>query len=356
MTDGLRVAVAGATGAVGRQMLRCLEQRSFPVAELRPLASARSAGRTVPFAGQQLPVQVMGPGSFEGVDVALFSCGGGTSLQFAPQAVAAGALVIDNSSAWRMDSEVPLVVPEVNPEAIASFLQRADGGRVPAGIIANPNCSTIQLVVALRPLHDAAGLRRVVVSTYQSASGAGQRAVDELYAQAAASPALGGPGVHSGPVVVHPTTLAFNAIPHIDVFMDDGATREEWKMTVESRKILGLPDLPLHATCVRIPVERSHSEAVNVELERPLSPAQARALLADAPGVQILDDPAASPPVYPTPLQTAGTDATWIGRIRADDSVTPAGHGLAMWVVSDNLLKGAALNAVQIAEAVFGSE
>lgn len=348
MSRPLRVAVAGATGAVGRQMLSCLERSSLLVGELRPLASPRSAGSSVAFAGADVSVRVLGADSFRGVDVALLSCGGSVSAQFAPHAVAAGAVVIDNSSAWRMDPEVPLVVPEVNAAALQPFA----GGRR-AGIIANPNCSTIQLVLALKPLHDAAGLRRVVVSTYQSASGAGQMAIDELYAQAAASPAMGGAGVDSGPIRVHPTTLAFNCIPQIDVFVDDGATREEWKMVVESRKILALPSLRLHATCVRVPVERGHSEAVNVELERPLSPADARAILAAAPGVRVLDDTSASPPLYPTPLEAAGTDATWVGRIRSDPSVEPAGHGLALWVVSDNLLKGAALNAVQIAEALF---
>ena len=353
MGGGLRVAVAGATGAVGQQMLRCLERCGLPVAELRPLASAKSAGRSVVFLGRQVPVQVLGPGSFLGIDLALFSCGAAASREFAPVAVAAGALVIDNSSAWRMDPDVPLVVPEVNAQALDPFVADKPGGAVRPGIVANPNCSTIQLVLVLQPLHDAAGLARVVVSTYQSASGAGQKAVDEMYGQVAASPAMGGAGFDTGPRGIHPTTLAFNAIPHIDVFMAGGATREEWKMTVESRKILGLPDLRLHATCVRVPVERGHSEAVHVELLRPLSADEARGILAAAPGVEVLDDPGGTPPRYPTPLQTAGTDATWVGRIRSDDSVRPRGHGLALWVVSDNLLKGAALNAVQIAEALY---
>lgn len=335
MTSGLRVAVVGATGAVGRQMLRCLYRRSFPVAEVVALASSRSAGAEVSFGDEVVKVRALGPDSFRGVDLALFSAGADVSREQAPQAVAAGAVVVDNSSAWRLAPDVPLVVPEVNAAALAGH----------AGIVANPNCSTIQLVVALAPLHHRAGLRRVVVSTYQSASGAGQRAVDELLSQTAAAI---DPERHPMPPDVHPKTLAFNCVPQVDAFLGDGATKEERKMVLESRKILGAPSLPLHATCVRVPVERGHCESVNVELERALSPDEARAVLAQAPGVEVLDDPGSG--VYPTPLETAGTDATYVGRIRRDDSVE---HGLAFWVVADNLLKGAALNSVQIAEALF---
>ncbi len=338
MTAGLRVAVVGATGAVGREMLRCLYRRSFPVAEVVALASSRGAGGAVSFGDDSVPVRLLGPDSFRGVDLALFSAGGDVSREYAPRAVAAGAVVVDNSSAWRMDPEVPLIVPEVNAAALAGH----------SGIVANPNCSTIQLVVALAPLHTRAGLRRVVVSTYQSASGAGQRAVDELLAQTSAALDPERPPL---PPDIHPKTLAFNCVPQVDAFLDDGVTKEERKMVLETRKILGVPSLRVHATCVRVPVDRGHSESVNVEMERALSPEEARSILDDAPGVEVLDDPGSG--VYPTPLETAGTDAIYVGRIRRDDTVE---HGLAFWVVADNLLKGAALNSVQIAEALLGPQ
>jgi len=323
----------GATGAVGRQMVALLETRRFPVASLRLLATARSAGRTLPFAGEDLPVEALGPGSFAGVDLALFSAGASTARDHAPRAVAAGAVVVDNSSAFRTDESVPLVVPEVNPGALATH----------AGLIANPNCSTIQLVVVLAPLHASAGLRRVVVATYQSASGAGQRGTDELLRGTRA--VLAG---EEAPARVHARPLAFDCVPQIDVFLDDGSSREEWKMVFETRRILGLPELGVLATCVRVPVVCGHAEVVTAELEHELAPDAARELLRAAPGVQVLDDPAAG--AYPTPRQAAGSDPCWVGRLRRDPSVP---HGLALWIVADNLRKGAALNAVQIAEALL---
>jgi len=327
----LSVAVVGATGAVGRKMVELLEARAFPVASLRLLASPRSAGTTLPFSGEDLRVEALGPRSFDGIELALFSAGAAASREHAPRAVAAGAVVVDNSSAWRTDESVPLVVPEVNPGALAGH----------DGLIANPNCSTIQLVVVLRPLHEAAGLRRVVVSTYQSAAGAGQKGTDELLAGTRA--ALAGEPV---PAEVHARPLAFDCVPQIDVMLDDGSSREEWKMVFETRRILGLPDLRVLATCVRVPVACGHAEAVSVELERDLPPEAARELLSGAPGVRVVDLPD-----YPTPRATADTDPCWVGRLRRDPSVP---HGLALWVVADNLRKGAALNAVQIAEGLAG--
>lgn len=328
------VAICGATGAVGQEFVRVLEQRGFPVRELRLLASARSAGKTLTFKGEPLPVQEARREVFRGVEIALFSAGAGTSRELAPQATAEGAVVVDNSSAWRMEPDVPLVVPEVNPE---------DARRHPRGIIANPNCSTIQLVVALNPLHRANPLKRVIVDTYQSVSGSGGKGIRELYAQVADVLAGRAPKVE-----VQPHQIAFNVIPQIDVLMDDGYYKEEWKMIHETRKIMHLPDLAVSATCVRVPVAIGHSEAVHVEFERPMSPAEARALLAEAPGVVVVDNPAER--LYPLPIDAAGRDEVFVGRIRQDASHP---NGLAMWVVADNLRKGAALNAVQIAECLI---
>jgi aspartate-semialdehyde dehydrogenase len=328
------VAVAGATGAVGREMLNVLEQRSFPADRLVALASSRSAGKKVPFAGGELTVEEMTSDSFAGVDIALFSAGAGISKQFRQAVTGAGCVMIDNSSAFRMDDDVPLVVPEVNPADLAWH----------SGVIANPNCSTIQMVVALAPLAGLAPMTRVVVSTYQAASGAGQAAMDELYDQTADF--LAGRPLEPA-AFAH--RIAFNCIPHIDVFLEDGSTKEEWKMVVETRKIMGLPDLRVSATCVRVPVLRCHSESVNVEFASAVPVDEARRAFLSAPGVRLLDDPASK--TYPMPAMLEGTDDTYVGRLRADDSVE---YGLAFWVVADQLRKGAALNAVQIAEALGG--
>jgi len=327
------VAVAGATGAVGVEMLRVLEQRGFPASEVRALASSRSAGRRVPFAGGELVVEEMTEASFEGVDIALFSAGAEISRRFRDAVERAGCVMIDNSSAFRMEEGVPLVVPEVNPGDAALH----------SGVIANPNCSTIQMVVALKPLHDLSPVRRVVVSTYQAASGAGQAAMDELYEQS---------GDFLAGRVFQPSSfahrIAFNCIPQIDVFMEDASTKEEWKMVVETRKIMHAPEVRLAATCVRVPVLRCHSESVNVEFDAPVSVEDARAALSAAPGITMLDDPAEQ--LYPMPALLEGTDDTYVGRLRRDPSVE---HGLAFWVVADQLRKGAALNAVQIAELLL---
>jgi aspartate-semialdehyde dehydrogenase len=327
------VAVAGATGAVGGEMLKVLEQRAFPYAEVLALASARSAGHRLPFAGGEITVSEMTPRIFEGVDIALFSAGAAVSRQFREAVTGAGCVMIDNSSAFRMEEGVPLVVPEVN----------ADDAALHSGVIANPNCSTIQMVVALKPLSDLAPVRRVVVSTYQAASGAGQAAMDELYEQ---SGDFLGARSFEPKQFVH--RIAFNCIPQIDVFLDDGSTKEEWKMAVETKKIMHAPGIAVAATCVRVPVLRCHSESVNVEFGADVSPEQARAAFAAAPGIAVLDDPAAG--AYPMPALLEGTDDTYVGRIRRDDSVA---HGLAFWVVADQLRKGAALNAVQIAELLL---
>lgn len=329
-----RVAIVGATGAVGEDLLRVLEQRRFPLAELRLLASPRSAGRTMTFRGEDLPVQALSVEALRGVDLCLFSAGGGTSREWAPRAVAAGAVVVDNSSAFRMDPAVPLVVPEVNPAALAAH----------RGIVANPNCCTIILVLALAPLHRAAGLRAVQVATYQAASGAGRRAQEELLQGTAAVLR----GEEFTPQVL-PHSLAFNLFPRVDSFQPDGYTKEEDKMRDETRKILGLPDLPVEATCVRVPVERCHSEAVAVSLQRELTPDAARAVLAAAPGILVEDVPAESR--YPQPRPMAGRDEVAVGRIRPSRVFQP---GLSLWVCGDQLRKGAALNAVQIAEALGG--
>ncbi len=329
---GFKVAVVGATGNVGREMLATLAERKFPADEVVALASSGSVGREVSFGEDDvLPVQALDTFDFRGTDIVLSSPGAKVSDGFAPRAAKAGAVVIDNTSRWRMEPDVPLVVPEVNPEAIAQYQKR--------GIIANPNCSTIQMVVALKPLHDLATIKRIVVATYQSVSGAGRAAMDELFSQTRA--------IYVNDAI-KPEELtkqiAFNVIPHIDVFMDGGDTKEEWKMAVETRKILG-PDIAVTATCVRVPVFIGHAEAVNVEFAKPLSETRARTALQGAPGVIVLDHRADAG--YVTPAEAAGEDAVYVSRIRRDPTVP---HGLNLWVVADNLRKGAALNAVQIAE------
>jgi aspartate-semialdehyde dehydrogenase len=315
---------------VGQDLLAVLAARQFPLRSLRLLASPRSAGTRMSFAGEWLPVEPLGPDSFRGIDVAIFSAGAAVSREFGPRAVADGAVVVDNSSAFRMDPAVPLVVPEINAAALRGH----------RGLIANPNCSTILLVLALGPLHAAAGLQAVVVSTYQAASGAGQRAIGELRSGMAAMLA----DQPFAPQVL-PQVLAGNLFPQVDVFQADGYTREEDKLQNETRKILSLPDLPVEATCVRVPVERCHSESVTVRLQRPLAPEAARALLAVAPGLELVDDPAQQR--YPMPLSMAGRDPVAVGRIRESRVFDP---GLTFWLVGDQLRKGAALNAVQIAE------
>jgi aspartate-semialdehyde dehydrogenase len=329
------VAVVGATGAVGEQMREILEEREFPVGELRLLASERSAGQFLPFNGKEVRVDVLAEDSFHGVDIGLFSAGGSVSAKFAPLAVNAGAVVVDNTAYFRMNPEVPLVVPEVNANEIAKYKSR--------GIVANPNCSTIQMVVALKPIHDAARIRRIVVSTYQSVSGAGRQAMEELSQQVTA--------LYNGrdlEMAKFPHQIAFNCIPHIDAFVDGGYTKEEIKMINETRKIFGEPDLRITATTVRVPVFCSHSESVNVETEKKLTAADVKAILREAPGVIVADEPENN--VYPMAIDAIGKDATYVGRIREDDSIP---NGLNLWVVADNLRKGAALNAVQIAEILI---
>lgn len=329
------VAVAGATGLVGRQMLRTLEQRNFPIKRIKLLASERSKGKKIPFRGEEIEVEVLQENSFEGVDVALFSAGGGTSKKFAPFAAKSGCVVIDNSSAWRMDPEVPLVVPEVNAHDIKKH----------KGIIANPNCSTIQMVVVLKPLHDAATIERVIVSTYQAVSGAGVNALDDLTAQTQC--VLNGTQVECK---VFPYQIAFNCIPQIpqsDAFTDNGYTSEEMKMVNETKKIMGDDSIRVTATTVRVPVHTGHSESVTIDTKKKLTAQQARDVLSKAPGVVVQDDPAKQ--LYPLATTAVGTDETYVGRIREDLSHPSS---LSMWIVSDNLLKGAALNAVQIAEVL----
>jgi aspartate-semialdehyde dehydrogenase len=326
------VAVVGATGAVGEQMREVLEERLFPVGELRLLASERSAGQYLPFQGRQLRVDLLKEDSFKDIDIGLFSAGGAVSAKFAPMAVAAGAVVVDNTSFFRMAPDVPLVVPEVNAKEIKNYKAR--------GIIANPNCSTIQMVVALKPIHDVAVIKRIVVSTYQSVSGAGRQAMEELSQQVAALFAG-----HELKKQKFPHQIAFNCIPHIDAFTEGGYTKEELKMIDETRKIFAEPNLPVTATTVRVPVFCSHSESVNVETEKKLSAQAAKELLRAAPGILVVDEPENN--LYPMAIDAVGTDATFVGRIREDNSVA---NGLNLWVVADNLRKGAALNAVQIAE------
>src|SRR6185503_8728336 len=329
-----KVAVVGATGNVGREMLNVLVQREFPISEVVALASTRSIGREVSFGDGVLKVKALDYYDFKGTDICLMSAGGKIAKEWAPKIAAQGALVIDNSSAWRMDRDVPLVVPEVNADALSEIKK---------GIIANPNCSTAQLVVALKPLHDEAQIKRVVVSTYQSVSGAGKEAMDDLFTQTRAV-FVADPVAESSRFTKQ---IAFNVIPHIDVFLDSGVTKEEWKMMVETQKILD-PDIQVIATCVRVPVFIGHSEAVNIEFERPLTAERARNILRSAPGVLVIDK--REDEGYITPVEAAGEDATYVSRIRKDPTVE---CGLSMWVVSDNLRKGAALNAVQIAEALI---
>ena len=331
------VAVAGATGAVGNQMIRCLEEMNFPVHSVEFLASSRSAGRQLRFKGDLVEVKELKEHSFKGIDIALFSAGGGTSQKFAPLAAKDGCVVIDNSSAWRMDSKVPLVVPEVNSHAIAQYSEK--------GIIANPNCSTIQMVIVLHPIHKKYGIKRVVVSTYQAVSGTGKKAIDELFDQTRAIINFLDYKTH-----VYPHRIAFNCLPHIDIFLDNGYTKEEMKMVNETRKIMEDDSIAVTATTVRVPVFFGHSEAVNVETKDPLSAEDVKALLQNSPGVKVMDDPQKN--LYPLATDAAGQDLTLVGRIRKDDSIA---NGINMWIVADNIRKGAATNAVQIAQ-VLGND
>ncbi|SHF97930.1 aspartate semialdehyde dehydrogenase [Desulfacinum infernum DSM 9756] len=328
--NGYRVAVVGATGAVGTTMVRVLEERNFPVSDLKLLASSRSVGKELTFRGDKVAVEELTEKSFEGVDVALFSAGASVSRQFAPIAARSGCVVVDNSSAFRMDPQTPLVVPEVNPHAVRGH----------QGIIANPNCSTIQMVVALKPIQDAAGIKRIVVTTFQAVSGTGMKAIEELRLQVEAL-------VRGEPLPrqVYPHQIAFNCLPHIGSFLDSGYTEEEMKMVNETRKIFEDPDIQVCATTVRVPVYYGHSESVAVETRKPLDVKEAVALLKRADGVQVVDEPLAAR--YPMPLDAAGRDETFVGRIRKDISVE---NGLVLWIVADNIRKGAATNAVQIAE------
>src|SRR5210317_391188 len=335
MKSEYHVAVAGATGAVGNEMLRILEEQEFPVASLKLLASSRSAGKTLDFRGESLHVEELHDDSFEGVDIALFSAGAAASRQFAPAAAESGCVVIDNSSGWRMDPEVPLVVPEVNPHAVADYRNK--------GIIANPNCSTIQMVVVLKPIYDAAGIERVVVSTYQAVSGTGKNAMEELTEQTRNLLTF-----QEVTAEVYPHRIAFNCFPHIGSFLENGYTEEEMKMVHETHKIMEDPNIRVSATTVRIPVFYGHSEAVNIQTKRKLSAKEARVLLFQAPGVRVMDNP--DERIYPMPSEAAGTNDTLVGRIREDISIE---NGLDLWIVADNIRKGAALNTVQIAELLI---
>ena len=330
---GYRVAVVGATGNVGREMMQILAEREFPCDEVAAVASARSTGTEVEFGdtGKMLKCKNIEHFDFTGYDIALFSAGGGPAKEYAPKAAAQGCVVIDNSSYWRMDPDVPLIVPEVNPDAIDDYSKK--------NIIANPNCSTAQMVVALKPLHDAATIKRCIVSTYQSVSGAGKAGMDELFEQSRAI--FVGDSVEPSKFTKQ---IAFNVIPHIDVFLDDGSTKEEWKMVVETKKIMD-PKIRVHATCVRVPVFVGHSEAITLEFEKELSAEAAQEILREAPGLMLVDK--REDGGYVTPVECAGDGATYISRVREDPTVE---HGLSLWCVSDNLRKGAALNAVQIAE------
>ncbi|MBL6623620.1 MAG: aspartate-semialdehyde dehydrogenase [Rhizobiales bacterium] len=334
---GLKIAVVGATGNVGREILNILDERMFPCEEVVALASRKSIGRELTYGDKLLKVKDLETYNFSGTDIALFSAGSKISEKYGPIAAKSGTVVIDNSSFWRYHDDVPLIVPEVNPDAIKDFKKR--------GIIANPNCSTAQLVVVLKPLHDIAKITRVVVSTYQSVSGAGNAAMEELFNQTK------GIFVNQAPEPENFTRqIAFNVIPHIDVFMDDGYTKEEWKMLSETKKIVD-KSIKLTATCVRVPVFVGHSEAVNIEFEKSISPEKARSILRKAPGVMVVDDP--EDEKYITPLECIGDYATFVSRVRVDSTVK---NGLSMWVVSDNLRKGAALNAVQIAELLINKK
>lgn len=331
--SGYTVAIVGATGVVGDRFIKVLEQRNFPVRSMRMMASKRSVGRTLPFRGEQIPVEETTDASFQGVDIVFLSATTEASRHFAPLAAKAGALVIDDSSAWRMDPEVPLVVPEVNGEDV----------KLHKGIISTPNCTTVPIVMLAKPLNDVNPIRRIIADTYQAVSGTGGAAVKELETQARALLEGG-----SAQPDVYPHQIAFNLLPQVDSFLENGYTKEEWKMVQETRKIMHLPELPISATCVRVPVPVSHSEAIHLEFTDPMSADEARRILSAAPGVIVQDDPANS--VYPMPLTSADRDEVFVGRIRQDASHP---RGLALWVVSDNLIKGAALNAVQIAETAI---
>ncbi len=327
----INVAVAGATGAVGNQMISCLEEADFPVQSIKLLASARSVGKKLRFKGDWIAVEELKEDSFKGIDIALFSDGGGTSERFAPQAAKDGCVVVDNSNAWRMDPDVPLVVPEVNPHAIAQYTKK--------GIIANPNCSTIQMVVTLDPIHKKYGIKRIVVSTYQAVSGTGKKAIDELFDQTRALI-----NFLNCENKVYPHRIAFNCLPHIDTFMANGYTKEEIKMVNETRKILEDDTIGVTATTVRVPVFHSHSESVNVETKEPISAQEVKLLLENTPGIKVVDDPENN--LYPLATDAAGQDLTLVGRIRDDESIA---NGINLWIVADNIRKGAATNAVQIA-------
>ncbi|MCK4910916.1 MAG: aspartate-semialdehyde dehydrogenase [Thermodesulfovibrionales bacterium] len=329
------VAVFGATGAVGTEMISTLEQRDFPIDELRAIASPRSEGRKIEFKDGEITVQAINEKSFEGIDIAIFSAGGDRSVEWAPVAVKSGAVVIDNSNAWRMDPDVPLIVPEVNPEAISGYTKK--------GIIANPNCSTIQMVVVLKPIHDRAKIKRVVVSTYQAVSGTGHNGIEELREQTASIL-----NFKEYEPKVYPHQIAFNCLPHIDVFLDNAYTKEEMKMVRETAKILGDDSVKVSPTAVRVPVFNCHAESLNIETEEKLSPNEARAVLAEAPGITVFDAPQKD--VYPLQSIANGKDDTYVGRIRQDETIE---NGINMWIVADNLRKGAALNAVQIAEKLI---
>lgn len=330
---GYKVAVVGATGAVGTEMMKVLEERNFPIGDLKLFASSRSVGKKLQFKKEPIPVFELTKDSFDDIEITLFSAGAGRSKEFAPYAVKSGAIVIDNSSAFRMEKDVPLVVPEVNPQDISWH----------KGIIANPNCSTIQMVVVLKPLHDLAKIKRVVVTTYQAVAGTGGKAIQELQSQVTAY--IGG---YKLPIEVYPHQILFNVIPEIGKFMDTGYTEEEMKMVNETKKIMGDDSIRVSATTVRVPVFISHSEAVNIEFEKEITPQKAREVLQNAPGVEVIDNPANHE--YPLAINAAGKDPTYVGRIRKDVSVE---HGLDVWIVADNLRKGAALNAVQIAEELI---
>jgi aspartate-semialdehyde dehydrogenase len=332
--DGYRVCVVGATGVVGQEMIKVLEERQFPVRDLKLLASERTAGTKRKFNGEELKVQVLGKDSFKDMEIGLFSAGGSISQKFAPIASQEGCVVIDNTSAFRMDPEVPLVVPEVNPHAIADYTHK--------GIIANPNCSTIQMVVVLKPIHDVATIKRVVVSTYQSVSGTGKDAIRELEKQTLAIFNL-----KEVTCEVYPHQIAFNCLPHIDVFSENGYTKEEMKMVNETKKIMEDESIAITATTVRVPVFYGHSESVNIETVKKITPDEAREMLSRAPGVMVVDNPKKNE--YPLAVYAAGRDETFVGRIREDLSIE---NGINMWIVSDNVRKGAALNAVQIAETL----
>ena len=335
MTKNYHVAIVGATGAVGLELLRVMERRNFPVASLRLLASSRSAGKEIEFRRDKFSVETLDVDSFSGIDLAFFSAGAGTAKGFAPIAQRAGAVVIDNSSAFRMDADVPLIIPEINSEDV----------RAHRGIIANPNCTTAVALMALHPLHRAFGLRRVLASSYQAVSGSGARAIEELKRQVEAH-ARG----HEAIAEVYPHPIAFNVLPQVDFFLDSGYTREEMKMQNEGRKMMHLPEFRASVTCVRVPVYRAHSVALTAEFERPVSVEAARNALSEAPGIDLIDEPLSNR--YPTPLDAAGKDNCQVGRLRLDCALE---NGLALWVVGDQLLKGAALNAVQIAELLKGS-